>query len=369
MSFIRQRIQEELDDLKDRALLRKLKPPLGHDFSSNDYFSLSTNARIVQAVKRGVDSHGYGATSSRFIRGERDLYQRLEKGLATWCKTENALLFSSGYMANLGVITSLVKKNDLVFSDALNHASVIDGVRLSGARVVIFPHRDVDRLKAALKDTPENVPKFLLTESLFSMDGTIAPLPSYAEIARQHEMALIVDESHAIGIYGENGAGLIEHFGVRDQVLCSINGLGKAFGCYGAFIVGAGDIIELIKQRARTLMYTTALPPLALFAIEEALKLIQEGHQWRSTLFAHMARLSELRSSPEPLFSPIIPFLLNENNKALKAADYLSQAGFDVRAIRPPTVPEGTARLRITTNISHTHSLIDEFLLHLKACK
>lgn len=366
MSFIKQRIASELSLLKDRAMLRSLKPPEGHDFSSNDYFKLTLNAHLIKAVKEGAEHYGYGSSSSRFIRGERSLYDRLEQRLAHFCHAEAALIFSSGYLANIGVLQALIKKGDFVFSDALNHASIIDGLRLCGAHVVIYPHAHIDFLSKALKEAPKEGAKFIVSESLFSMDGDIAPLLSLAALARSHDAALIVDEAHAIGIYGKEGAGLIEHFGIRDEVLCSINGLGKAFGCFGAFVVGQAQVIELIKQRARTLMYTTALPPLALCAIDSALTQIQENPWWRQTLFTRIERFSELYK-PLGLSSPIIPLMLKDNNRALFVSEALRKAGFDVRAIRPPTVPEGTARLRITTNIGQSDELIDEFMRVVRA--
>lgn len=368
MHFLEKRMAEELQGLKEQALLRKLTVPCGHDFSSNDYFALSQHEQIKAVVKESVDSHGYGSTSSRFIRGERALYQALEERLASWCNAPSALLFSCGYMANIGVLTSLIKKEDIVFSDSLNHASIIDGLRLTNAKVIIFPHRDLGWLSNALKETPVAGAKFIVTESLFSMDGDIAPLNDYADLARKYDAPLIVDEAHAVGIYGPGGTGLIDHFGIRNEVLCAINGLGKAFGCYGAFIAGPTMAIELIKQRARTLMYSTALPPLALCAIDEALSLIIAGDHLRKALFANMTHLQSLHNFKGPLAAPIVPVILNDSERALKVAARLNELGFDVRAIRWPTVAKDSARLRITTKVSHTSALIDEFLSHLRAC-
>lgn len=361
MTGILSRINSQLVYLQSKDLTRRLRPPRGYDFCSNDYFCLSHNPEIGAAVKDGIIKYGYGSTSSRFIRGERDIYERLESAFAQFLHAEDALLFSSGYAANIGVLTALIQKDDLVFSDELNHASLIDGLRLSGAQIIIFPHLDIDYVHKKLSLLPKDTPKFLVSESLFSMNGDIAPLDRYAELCKEHELGLLVDEAHAIGIYGPHGSGLIEYFNIREQVLCSMAGLGKAFCCLGAVVAGPEAVIELVLQKARTLMYTTALPPAALCGIEQALKLISQGHAMREQLFATINLLTQ--SLPyehlgRVIPSPIVPIFLGDNHKALSLAQKLEEAGFDIRAIRPPTVPAGSARLRITANISHTKALI-----------
>lgn len=359
MSEILSRIRSQLALIQSLDLARTLRPPQGFDFCSNDYFCLAKNPEIQRAVTIGLKKYGFGSSSSRFIRGERDIYQRVQQALAAFLDAPRALLFSSGYAANIGILTSLIQKNDLVFSDELNHASLIDGLRLSGAQVIIFPHRDLNFIQKKLEKLEKSKPIFLVSESLFSMNGDIAPLGEYAELVKKHDLGLIIDEAHAIGIYGARGSGLIEYFNIRDQVLCSTAGLGKAFCCVGAVVAGREEVIELVLQKARTLMYTTALPPAALCGIEQALQIISEGHELRQRLFTNINLLSlELNQNKQEIPSPIMPIYIGDNLKAVHLAQELQKAGYDMRAIRPPTVPDGTARLRISANISHTPDLI-----------
>lgn len=364
------KIEGELSSLHRRDMFRVLRPPLGHDFCSNDYLGLASHPAIIEAIKHNVDRQGFGSTSSRFIRGERTEYTQLEHKLAQFKKCESALLFSSGYMANLGVLSSLIGKQDMVFSDQLNHASLIDGIRLTGATLHIYPHLDSDALKAALNNAPKNAQKFLVTESLFSMDGDIAPLDVYAKLAHEHDLVLIVDECHATGLYGQHGSGLIDHFGVTNQVAISINGLGKAFGCYGAFVAGQKILIDFLLQKSRSLMFTTALPPLMLTAIDAALPLVMRG-DLQTKLFDNVSYLThKLAASglvqPHAHVSPIIPIILGENSRTQHVAHSMLEAGFDIRAIRPPTVSEGQARLRITARAGHSYELMDEFVDRLR---
>ncbi len=366
------RIHNDLKNLDKASLKRILRVPEGHDFSSNDYFSLSRNEHIVTSVKEGLEHYGFASTSSRFIRGERDLHQDLEKQLAHYKGTERALLFNSGYAANIGAITSLVKKGDVVFSDQLNHASLIDGIRLSGAKIVIYPHLNVEFLKSKLEEIPVETQSFIVTESLFSMDGDVAPLDIYAELSRQFDAGLIVDEAHALGIFGVQGAGLIDHFKVGDQVLCSISGLGKALASIGAFVAGRDEVIEAILQRARTLIYTTGMPPAFLCAIKASLAQVCQEDRLRTELLARVNHMEKLLSDEKllplrALASPIFPIILGDNFRALEIAEKMCAAGFDIRAIRPPTVPEGSARLRITTNIGHSLELISDCVNYLRS--
>lgn len=371
MNSLLTRLENDLRVLDKCDQVRTLVPPKGSDFCSNDYLALSKHPRIINAVKTTVEQDGYGSSSSRYIRGDRNSYHSLQTRLAQFKRCDKAELFSSGYAANVGALSSLIKKGDVVFSDQLNHASIIDGLRLSGANINIFPHASVEKLYQGLKRAPSNAQKFLVTESLFSMDGDIAPLHKYAEIASEFDVAMIVDEAHAVGLYGENGSGLIDHFQVNSAVTLSINGLGKAFGCYGAFVGGHHLAVNYITQRARTLMYTTALPPLAISAIDAALDIIEAGDDLRKQLFHNVLIFShELKSANigcfDHVISPIIPIIIGDNRRAKSVADKMQEAGFDVRAIRPPTVPDQSARLRITINISHNADLIRTFVEHLR---
>ena len=365
------RIERDLKCIAELKQIRTLSLPHGHDFCSNDYLALSRHPEIIEAVMEDLAHSGLGSTSSRFIRGERDKNCTLEKRLAEFKRSEKALLFSSGYSANIGALSCLIKKGDLVFSDALNHASIIDGLRLSKAQIIIYPHLDVQHLRGILKDTPQGPAKFLITESLFSMDGDIAPLPIYADLCHKYDVALMVDEAHAVGIIGQNGSGLIEHFGLEDEVLLSINGLGKAFGCYGAFAAAKEQVIEYLVQTARTLMFSTAPPPVLLSAIDRALSLVKSGDHLRKKLFHNIALLNESLTEcglirPDKELTPIMPIMLKNNHEAMEASNKMRALGYDIRAIRPPTVPEGSARLRLCTNVTHTDDLLLEVVSRLR---
>lgn len=370
MSLLARRFEQSRHDLDARGHIRVLMPPSGHDFCSNDYLKLAADPCVIDAVIACVKRDGYGSSSSRFIRGEHELHAVVEKKLAHFKKSPSSIIFSSGYTANVGVLSSVIHADDIVFSDRLNHASIIDGVRLSRAKTIIFPHLDVDYLARAFADAPKDRAKFLVTESLFSMDGDIAPLDRYAELAKQFDVGLIVDEAHGVGLYGEHGAGLIDHFGVTRQTLISINGLGKAFGTFGAFVAGADIVIDYIRQRARTLMYSTSLPPLALAAIDAALKLVIEGDSRREKLFQNVKRLRNglMLDEQTSILTPIIPLIIGESQRAMSIATRLKDAGFDVKAIRPPSVPNNSSRLRITTNVDHGTQLIDAFIHEVKTC-
>lgn len=370
MDQILSRIRLELEELDKLFLTRVLHPRAGVDFCSNDYLGLSRHTDVIKAVLACLKSDGYGATSSRYIRGEHPLYQVVQKKLCHLAGFDAALLFSSGYMANIGALSSLIKKQDVVFSDQLNHASIIDGLRLSGASIKIFQHNNVDSLREILNAAPSSQPKFLITESLFSMDGDIAPLDIYADMCRKYNVALIVDESHAIGVYGKNGAGLIDHFGISNHVLVSTNGLGKAFGTYGGFVAGSQMAIDYLTQKARSLMFTTALPPLALAAIDAALSVMSSSdlkpQLWKNIHYFSNG-LQELNLIPHGSApGPIFPLIIRDNERAQFISKALRKAGFDVRAIRPPTVPEGSARLRITIRREHSQEDMDGLLACLK---
>jgi 8-amino-7-oxononanoate synthase len=370
MSLILKRIHKQLDFLHEENLIRTLSVPQGHDFCSNDYFGLSSHPHIIKAVHKALDAHGYGSTSSRFIRGQRAIYEHIEEAFAAFMKSERALIFSSGYAANSGVLSALINKGDIVFSDELNHASIIDGLRLSGAHVIIFPHNNYDFLAQKMAEYPLSQDKFLVTESLFSMDGDIAPLKSYAELCEQFNIALIVDEAHAVGIYGEHGAGLCDYFNINDHILCKTAGMGKAFGAFGAVVAGRHEAIELIIQKARSLIYSTALPPLALYALNASLEIINTDNTLRENLFKNIKLLHDnLNIISQEIPSPITPIIVKSNDKALCIAQNLKEAGFDIRAIRPPTVPLGTARLRITSHSNHSPALIKKLSMHLGSCK
>lgn len=348
------RIARRIRELEAAGLRRSLRPPSGIDLSSNDYLGLSTHPLVKQRMAEAVMSEGCGSTASRLLRGDRELFRRVEKRFAEFKNTEAALYFNSGYTANLGVVTAVVDRHDLVFSDEYNHASLVDGIRLSRARRVKFPHCDVDRLARLLREAPPPAQKFLVTESLFSMDGDFAPLADYAELCSETGTALIVDEAHAVGVYGARGSGFIEQAGVSDHVLLSVNTAGKALGSAGAFVAGPAWVIDYLIQTARPFIFSTAAPPPIAAALEASLTVIETEPERRERVLKHSALLRSLLGeagiNTGGSRSQIIPVLLGDNTRACRAASELQAAGFDVRAIRPPAVPEGTARLRISVN-------------------
>lgn len=365
MAELEDRTRRILSELDSQGLRRELRSPSGIDLSSNDYLGLADHPMIRGAMARAVLQEGVGSTASRLLRGERKAFQDVERRFADWKGTEASLYFSSGYAANLGVLSSFLQEGDIVFSDELNHASLIDGMRLGRARRVIFPHCDARALRSAL--VSEQVPgqRFLVTESLFSMDGDLAPLEDYAELCRETGTALIVDEAHAVGVFGERGSGRIEQAGVGNDVFLSVNTAGKALGVCGAFVAGPRWAIEYLIQRARTFVFTTAAPPSLAAALDAALSVVVREPELRARTLRSAGKLrtmlAEMGVHVPQGESQIIPIVLGDNERAMAAAEALRKDGFDVRAIRPPTVPRGTSRLRVSVNAKLRESDLEAF--------
>jgi 8-amino-7-oxononanoate synthase len=347
------RIRQRLCAIESEGLTRRLRTPGGIDLSSNDYLGLAGHAYLKARMALGVEREGCGSTGSRLLRGQRTAFTDLEKRFAEFKGAEAALYFGSGYAANLGVLSTFAEHGDTVFSDQLNHASLIDGIRLSHADRVIFPHRDPCALRESLASVADGR-SLVITESVFSMDGDFAPLGEYAKICRQAGAALIVDEAHAVGIYGERGSGLIEAAGIADDVFLSINPAGKALGVAGAFVAGPAWAIEYLVQCARPFIFSTAPPPPVAYALDAALDLIEQQpvRRCRVLALAGFLRglLAEMGICVSGDRSQIVPIHLGDNTRAAHVAEALQGDGFDVRAIRPPTVPNGTARLRVSIN-------------------
>jgi len=354
--------------LANAQLLRTLKPPQGIDFSSNDYLTLSQDPRLKERMIAGVAAEGCGSSGSRLLRGERDSFSELERSFAAFKGTERSLYLSSGYLANLAVLTTLTEAGDLIASDERNHASLIDGIRLSAARRAIFPHHDLSAL-ARILDEPRTGHAFVVVESLFSMDGDAAPLAAYAALCRSTGASLIVDEAHAVGIYGSRGSGLIEALDVGRDVLVSVNTAGKALGVSGAFVAGPSWVIDYLVQRARPFIFSTAPPPPIAAALMASLAIVADEPERRERLVRRARHLRErLAAEGVPVAagdSQIIPVVLGGNHRALAVAQAMQTHGFDVRAIRPPTVPAGTARLRIAVNIGLDEPTLDRFAVEL----
>jgi 8-amino-7-oxononanoate synthase len=349
------RIADRLGAIRDGQLQRTLRPPHGIDFSSNDYLGLANDPRLKIAMARAIDQGGVGSTGSRLLRGDRDAFADVERKFAAFKETERSLYFSSGYLANLAVLATLPERGDVIYSDERNHASLIDGIRLSGAARVVFPHNDLEGLARAMHDRPAGGQAFVVTESLFSMDGDVPPLAEYAALCRAAGATLIVDEAHAVGLYGERGSGLIEASGIARDVLLSVNTAGKALGVSGAFVAGPAWAVDYLIQRARPFIFSTAPPPSVAAALDASLDIIVNEPERRSLLAGRVLYLrNALRKAAVPVpegFTQIIPIVLGDNDRALLAAGQLQARGFDVRAIRPPSVAPGTARLRIAVNV------------------
>jgi 8-amino-7-oxononanoate synthase len=323
-------------------------------FCSNDYLGLANDPRIVEAAVEAARRHGVGEGASHLLSGHSAAHARLESALAEFVRMPRALHFASGYQANIGAITALAGQQDTVFSDALNHASLIDGARLSRARVVRYPHLDVEFLGQALAATPGGT-KLIVSDGVFSMDGDIAPVPALLELCERHDALLLLDDAHGFGVLGPQGRGTAAHFALRSPRIVYVGTLGKAAGVSGAFVAGAPEAIELILQRARTYIYTTAAPAMLACAVEASLELIRKDDWRRERLGKLVALLRRLLAGAglKPSDTPIQPLVLGSNEKALDASAKLRERAILVPAIRPPTVPEGTARLRISLSAAH----------------
>jgi 8-amino-7-oxononanoate synthase len=333
------------------------------DFSSNDYLGFARHPALARAMAESATHAGAGSGASHLITGHGAEHARLEEELAAFTQRERALLFSTGYMANLAVITALAGRGERVLLDRLCHASLIDGARLSGATLVRYAHAAVDEA-ARLAEADPGHTVLLATDGVFSMDGDLAPLPELSRCARTHGLWLVVDDAHGLGVIGANGGGVLEHFGLgSDAVPVLVGTLGKAFGSFGAFVAGSAAVIELLIQKARTYLYTTALPEPVAAATRAALALIGQESGRRERLASLVTRFrAAAHAAGVPLGSsttPIQPVLLGSPAAALAAQRHLAAAGYWVVAIRPPTVPPGSARLRITLSAIHTEAQVE----------
>jgi 8-amino-7-oxononanoate synthase len=334
-------------------------------FCSNDYLGLAADPRLVEAMQRGAARYGAGSGAAHLVSGHSAAHHALEEELAAFTQRPRALLFSTGYMANLGVLSALLGRGDAVIEDRLNHASLLDGGLLSRARLRRYAHADAEAAEAALAG-PEGE-RLLATDGVFSMDGDLAPLPALAEACARHGAWLMVDDAHGLGVLGEQGRGSLAHFGLGPHEAPILMGtLGKAFGTFGAFVAGSQDLIETLIQRARPYVYTTASPPAVAEATREALRIAQSEEWRRERLRTLIARF---RAGMEALGLPIMesttaiqPVPLGESARALRWSEALERRGLLVTAIRPPTVPAGSARLRVTLSAAHTEAQVDRLV-------
>jgi 8-amino-7-oxononanoate synthase len=381
---------EELKELKKKCLLRKLicfessnKSKLSINgqsyinFSSNDYLNLSKHPEIIKAAMIALEKYGIGSGASRLLSGTYAPHKKLEERIARFKKTEAALVFNTGYAANTGIIPAMTGADTVIFSDELNHASIIDGVRLSKAEVKIYRHRDVNHLEALLKKSLSRRAikrRLIITDTVFSMDGDIAPLKDIVFLCKKYGAMLMIDDAHATGVLGRTGRGGLEYFGIQADEIIQMGTLSKAFGCFGAFVAGSRDLVDLLVNKARSFIYSTSLPPAIAEACIKAIEIVDSGSQnlrkklWknRQRLYQGLKNLGYDTLNSE---TPIIPLLAGDVKKALKIGDYLRRERIFAPAIRPPTVPEGKCRIRFSVTAAHTDEDIDLVLEKLRHSK
>ncbi|MDD5577823.1 MAG: 8-amino-7-oxononanoate synthase [Methylobacter sp.] len=335
------------------------------NFCSNDYLGLANHPHVVKAFITAANQYGVGSGSAHLVCGHSFAHHALEEELAAFTGRDRALLFSTGYMANLGVISSLLGRGDAVFEDRLNHASLLDGGLLSGAKFKRYAHADIDHLVTDLQKAAGN--KLIVTDGVFSMDGDFAPLKKLSHAAKSHNAWLMVDDAHGLGVVGERGGGILEYYDLKqDDVAILMGTLGKGFGTFGAFVAGSEVLIETLIQKARTYIYTTALPAAVAEATRVSLKFVI-AENWRRDKLKKLS--ARFRSGAQQLglqlvdsSSAIQPILIGDSKRAVVISNALLNAGFLISAIRPPTVPQGTARLRVTFSAMHEEQQIDQLL-------
>ncbi|PCI21504.1 MAG: 8-amino-7-oxononanoate synthase [Piscirickettsiaceae bacterium] len=369
----------QLAEIKQRHLYRSrclIESPQGAEvlmagkslinFSSNDYLGLANHPQVIRAFKAASDKYGVGSGSADLICGHSVEHQALEEELATFTGRERALVFSTGYMANLGVISALVTKGDDIFHDRLNHASLLDAGKLSGARFRRYTHADTNRLEQLLLQS-KSIKKLIVSDGVFSMDGDEAPIKNLVDLAAQSESLLMIDDAHGIGVLGASGAGLLEKYQFNQQQVPILMGtFGKALGTFGAFVAGSEALIETLIQRARTYIYTTAAPAALMAATRESLRLVQQEPWRREKITELVTRFQQganhLGLDIQASITSIQPIVLGDSAKALQVSEQLKEQGYLVSAIREPTVPKGGARLRITITAVHSATQIDGLL-------
>jgi 8-amino-7-oxononanoate synthase len=374
---------EELDDLSSQGLLRKLKTITGTDnqadsiydsrlvsFGSNDYLGLAKHPAI-KAAQEDALRFGAGSTGSRLTSGNLAIHVQLEQAIAKFKHAADSALFSSGYSANIGAITALTDASDLIVSDSLNHASLIDGCRLSRAAVRIYRHCNVEHARELLADRDNFRRVLLITDGVFSMDGDLAPLPILADLCDEFDSWLMVDDAHGTGVYGATGGGIVEHFGLVDKVPIQMGTLSKAIGTSGGFVAGSQILAQFLRNKARSFVYSTAPSPASSAAALKALELIQTQPGLRRRLQENIVSirigLKTLGLTVPPGNSPIIPVIVGDADKAVMISNELEKKGIWIPAIRPPTVPPGTSRLRITVSAAHSDDDISRLIAALSS--
>lgn len=359
------RFAATLAELRGSGLLREMRLPCGIDLVSNDYLGLASHPAVVDAMRAALQNLPSGSGGSRLLRGHHEIFDTVEERLARFSGAESALLFGSGYAANIGLLQAVVAPGDLVVSDERNHASLIDGMRLTKAEVGVYPHQDLHALDAWLRK-PRHGRALVVTESVFSMDGDHTPLEEVCEIAERRGAAVVVDEAHATGLYGERGSGRVEALGLRERVLATIHTGGKALGSGGAWVAGSRALRDVLVNRARAFIFSTAPLPVLGAALCGGLDVVAAEPERRAAVHRKAALLrgalaaAGVRADGE---SAIVPVMAGSNEAALALQSGLLAAGFDARAVRPPSVPPGTARLRVTVR----YPVADDDLLRFAA--
>jgi 8-amino-7-oxononanoate synthase len=369
----------ELQQLAADNLLRRLPPLSAHSATSisvggrlclllcsNNYLGIADHPKMREAAAEAAKEDGCSASASRLVSGNIDLYAKLESALAEFTGKEDALVFSSGYAANAGIIQSVAGSGDVILSDELNHASIVDGCRLSKADKKVFRHNDLQDLEKHLKQCSAYRERLVVVEGVHSLDGDVAPLAEIVELARRYDCALMVDEAHAVGVLGEHGCGACEFHGVTDRVDIIMGTFGKALGSYGAFIAVSTQLKQLLVNKARSLIYTTALPPTVLAATLAALEVVR-SEPWRRRDVLEKAAyvrdgLAQLGFDVGTSTMQIVPVIVGDAARAVRLSELLLEKGVFVPAIRPPSVPAGKSRLRVTVNAEHTYEQLDEAL-------
>ncbi len=373
-------IDEALQDLKERGLyitIRTLESPQGAwlvvdgkrvlNFCSNNYLGLANDPRLVQAAKEAIDKYGVGPGAVRTIAGTMKLHVELEKALAEFKETEAAISFQSGFNANLATIPALVGRGDVIFSDELNHASIIDGCRLSRAQIIRYPHNDANALRELLKEHREKYEKALIvTDGVFSMDGDIAPLPELAELAKEFSCMLMVDDAHGEGVLGHGGRGIVHHFGLQGQVDIEVGTMSKAFGVVGGYVAGKAKIVEWLRQRGRPFLFSSAMTVPDTAACLAAVHILQESTElvdrlWENTRY-FKGKMKDLGFDIGQSVTPITPVMLGDEKLTQEFSKRLFEEGVFATAIAYPTVPLGKARIRVMISAAHTREDLDQGL-------
>lgn len=372
-------LSDELKELERKGLrrqLRRLDGPQGARtviegkecilLSSNNYLGLTEHPAVKEAAKLAVDRLGAGAGGSRLTTGNYALHEELEQELARFKRTESSIIFGTGYAANLGAIQALAGREDAVLSDELNHASIIDGCRLSRAEVRVYRHRDLEHLEEMLRQAQGHRRRLIVTDGVFSMDGDLAPLPDIVALAERYNAFVMVDDAHATGVFGGRGTGTVEHFGLEGRVQVQMGTLSKALGSAGAYVAGARELIEYLRNRARSFIFSTAPPPAAVGAALAALRLVEglpeiREQLWRNARYLRTG-LEKMGYTVPAEDSPIIPILIGDASKTMYLAQALLEEGVFAPGIRPPTVPQGTSRIRVTVMALHTRNDLDQSL-------